>query len=263
MLKNKKLLIILAAAVIIAAAVILIFVLPHDNAEVTPTDSPNASNSGTDSNGGEYAGADIYTDNSPITENTDTKKYPFAISGTNIEVLTYTSYDGVFIEDGTDTAINGVSTIIVRNTGKTAIELAEISASCNGKQLEFTCSSLPAGAMAVLQEKNRTPYSDGTLTNCTASVAELEELPMSADMISVTEGENNSLIIKNISGEAIPCVRVFYKFYANDEKAFVGGITYVAKLTDLQPGAEQTITPTHYADGYSTVTMVRTYDSAQ
>ncbi len=262
MLKNKKLLIILAAAVIIAAAVILIFVLPHDNAEVTPTDSPNASEGNPDSNAN-AAGNSVYIDNSPITENTDTKVFPFAIEGTNLEVMSYASYDGVFIEDGTDTTINGVSTLIIRNTGKTAIELANISVNCNGKQLQFTCSSLPAGAMAVLQEKNRTPYSDGTLTNCTASVAELDTLPMSADLVSVTEGDNNSLVVKNISGGAIPCIRVFYKFYANDEKAFVGGITYVAKVTDLQPGAEQTITPTHYADGYSTVTMVRTYDSAK
>ncbi len=262
MLKNKKLLIILAAVVIIAAAVTLILVLPRDNAEKPSAESPTVTGGNSDDKGS-AAGSDVYTDDSPITENTDTKTFPFAIEGTSIEVLSYASYDGVFIEDGTDTAINGVSALIIRNTGKTAIELANISVNCNGKQLQFTCSSLPAGAMAVLQDKNRTPYSEGTLTDCTASVAELEALPMSADLVSVTEGENNSLVVKNISGKAIPCVRVFYKFYAAEEKAFVGGITYVAKIPDLQPGAEQTITPTHYADGYSTVTMVRTYDSAQ
>ena len=263
MLKNKKLYLILAAVVIIAVAVTLILILPRDNAEETPTKSPSVTDSNSEDNGNTAAGGEVYTDDSPITKNTDTKTFPFAISGTKIEVLSYTSYDGVFIEDGTDTAISGVATLIIRNSGKTAIELADISVNCNGKQLQFTCSSLPAGAMAVLQEKGRTPYSEGTLTDCRASISELDTLPMSDDLVSVTDGDGNSLIVKNISGKEIPCVRIFYKFYAAEEKAFVGGITYVAKITELQPGAEQTITPTHYADGYSTVTMVRTYDSAQ
>ena len=261
MLKNKKL-IIIVIAVIIAAAVALILILPRDNSEAVPSESPSVTNGSTDDNGS-AAGGGVYTDSSPNTENTNAKTFPFAISGTQIEVLSYTSYDGVFIEDGTDTDISGVATLIIRNSGKTAIEFADISVNCNGKLLQFTCSSLPSGAMAVLQEKGRTPYSKGTLTNCKASVSELKELPMSKDLVSISEGDGNSLIVKNISNQAIPCVRVFYKFYATEEKTFVGGITYVAKITDLQPGTEQTITPTHYTDGYSTVTMVRAYDSDQ
>ena len=261
MLKNKKLLIILAAVVVIAAAVILIFVLPHNDAEKAPANSPSVSDNGSADNGSTASDGEVYTDDSPITENTDTKAFPFAISGTSIEVLSLSSYDGVFIEDGSDTAISGVYALIIRNTGKTAIELADISIDCNGKELQFTASSIPSGAMAVIQEKDRTPYSEGAITSCKASVSELDKLPMSDDLISVTEGEGNSLVVKNISDDTIPCVRIFYKFYATEEKAFVGGITYVAKLTDLESGAESTITPTHYADGYSTVTMVRTYDT--
>ena len=44
--------------------------------------------------------------------------------------------------------------------------------------------------------------------------------------------------------------------------AYVGGITYTAKITNLDAGASQTITPSHYLKGSSKIMMVRTYDTA-
>ena len=213
------------------------------------------------SSDGESEELEVQTYTDPITCNTDSSIFPFAIPDTQLEVLNVGAYDGLFLEDGSDDEISGVAALVLRNCGKAAVEYVSISMTCGNTPLEFEGSDIPSGAMIVLQDKNRTAFSGGTISNCSATVAELDKLEMSENAVQITESSNNSLTINNITNKALPCVRIFYKFYSSDEGAFVGGITYVAKITDLQPDEAQTILPSHYVAGYSIITMVRTYET--
>ena len=189
--------------------------------------------------------------------------FPYALEGTELTVQNISSYDGIFLEDGSDGEVTGVAAMVVENTGDTNVEYAAITISCNGETLEFDASDLPAGATVVVQEKNKTPYQSGTYTDCSAVVAEMGDFEMSEDQVKVEETESGSLLVTNLTDEEIPCVRIFYKFYMADEETYVGGITYTAKLTGLSAGASQTVTPSHYAAGNSRIMMVRTYDSTE
>ena len=189
--------------------------------------------------------------------------FPYVIEGTELTVQNISSYDGIFLEDGSDGEVTGVAAMVVENTGDTNVEYAAITISCNGETLEFDASDLPAGATVVVQEKNKTPYQSGTYTDCSAVVAEMGDFEMSEDQVKVEETESGSLLVTNLTDEEIPCVRIFYKFYMADEETYVGGITYTAKLTGLSAGASQTVTPSHYAAGNSRIMMVRTYDSTE
>ena len=93
--------------------------------------------------------------------------------------------------------------------------------------------------------------------------AETDEFEMSEDKVRVEETGEGSLRITNLTDEEIPCVRIFYKFYMEEEQTYVGGITYTAKVTGLSAGGSQTVTPSHYSSGNSLVMMVRIYDTAQ
>ena len=86
---------------------------------------------------------------------------------------------------------------------------------------------------------------------------------MSEEQVQVQENGDQSLTVSNLTNEDIPAVRIFYKFYMEEEETYVGGITYTAKLTDLKAGESRKITPSHYVSGYSRVMMVRTYDTAE
>ena len=189
--------------------------------------------------------------------------FPYVIEGTELTVQNISSYDGIFLEDGSDGEVTGVAAMVVENTGDTNVEYAAITISCNGETLEFDASDLPSGATVVVQEKNKTPYQSGTYTDCSAVVAEMGDFEMSEDQVKVEETESGSLLVTNLTDEEIPCVRIFYKFYMADEETYVGGITYTAKLTGLSAGASQTVTPSHYAAGNSRIMMVRTYDSTE
>lgn len=171
------------------------------------------------------------------------------------------AYDGVFLEDGTDEEITGVAAMVLENTGETAVEYTRISLNAGGETWSFEATAIPAGQTVVVQEADRAAYRDAVLTGCTADVAELEAMEMSEDQVRVTDNGDNSLTVTNLTQEPIVCVRVFYKYYMEDLDVYVGGIAYTAKVTDLQPGEEVQIIPSHYAAGSSRIVMVRTYDT--
>lgn len=280
--KKRKMMIAggICAVVLIAAAVVLFTVngrknagaagdvVAGDNSSSVKNEDGENGESGTaadDGGAGESSSsgsAGTVTDGGSVQQGED-GFFPYVIEGTELTVQNISSYDGIFLEDGSDGEVTGVAAMVVENTGDTNVEYAAITISCNGETLEFDASDLPAGATVVVQEKNKTPYQSGTYTDCSAVVAEMGDFEMSEDQVKVEETESGSLLVTNLTDEEIPCVRIFYKFYMADEETYVGGITYTAKLTGLSAGASQTVTPSHYAAGNSRIMMVRTYDSTE
>lgn len=187
---------------------------------------------------------------------------PYTIPDSNLEIRNIASYDGIFIEDGSDEKVKGITMIVLKNTGDTDIEYAAISMKRDGSSLQFTVSDLPAGATVAVQEKNKTSYKkSGVYTDCQAQVAEIDGFDKAEKYVKVEETDDKSLKVTNLTNKDIPAVRIFYKFYIKDEKAYVGGITYTAKVEDLKAKESREIQPAHYVSGSSKVMMVRTYES--
>ena len=213
----------------------------------------------------EPAGEDTEEDDSSGGDIQETVKgisLPYSIGGSGLVIRSITSYDGTYIEDGSDSDISGVTVIILENTGDTEVEYASITVNREGTELQFEASALPAGGTVVVQEKNRVLFEGGNYTDCSADVAEIEEFDMSSDQIRVDETGDQTLTVTNLTDENIPAVRIFYKFYMEDEDTYVGGITYTAKITGLDANASVEITPSHYLKGSSRIMMIRTYDTA-
>lgn len=184
---------------------------------------------------------------------------PYAIPNTNLQIQKIAGYKGIFIEDGSDKEVSNITAIALKNTGKEKIEYVDITVKRGKKKLEFKASAIKSGATVVVQEANKASYVEGTYSDCQAQVAYMDEFDMSKDQIKVTDNGDNSLTVKNISKKKIACVRIFYKYYMDDEKAYVGGITYNAKVEDLGAGKSTKITPSHYVSDSSKIMMVRTY----
>ena len=190
-------------------------------------------------------------------------EFPYAIPGTDLVIQKMDSYDGIFLEDGSDQSVTGICALVLVNKGSVGVEYANIEIAQNGKTLVFKATALPAGATIVVQEAGTAAYSAADCTACTADVAVAEIFEMSASRIEVKENDDGSLQVTNLTNETIPTVRLFYKFALEKGTVYVGGITYTAKITDLGPGASQQVIPSHYAAGSSEIVMVRTYESAQ
>ena len=203
----------------------------------------------------------IDLDKEPGDQTAESVEFPYSIEGTELTVDKITQYDGIFIEDGSDEEISGVSAMVLTNRGKTDVEYAEVTAQQSDRALSFKASAIPAGATVVVLEAAQTGWSDEAVTQIYASASDGSSFEMSGDQIQIEDNGDDSITVTNISDKEIPCVRFFYK-YKMEENIYVGGIAYVAKLTGLDAGESQTVRPSHYVSGSSEVLMARTYETA-
>ena len=193
-------------------------------------------------------------------EETKSITFPYSIPETNLVIRKIEAFDGIFLEDGSDEAVANVATMLLENHGDSDVEYGEIYIKCDDGDLRFEVSALPGGSSMIVQEKNKAQYKKGTYRECRAEVAEVGMLEMCEQKVKITEKGNDTLEVTNLTNETIPQVRIFYKYYMEEENVYVGGITYTAKIENLEKGSEQTVTPKHYMDDGSRVVMVRTYE---
>lgn len=186
---------------------------------------------------------------------------PYHIPGSDLVILSYGPYSGVYLEDGSDSDINDVAAILVENTGDKDIEYCSITADDSSRILKFVGSAIPANSKVVIMAQNAEPYQSQGFMSVGTSVSDETDFTQSEDKVTIVSSEEGKIKIKNISNSAIPIVRVFYKFYLPDQDSFVGGITYNSVVEDLKPDEEREIEPSHFAGDASKIVMIRTYDS--
>lgn len=189
--------------------------------------------------------------------------FPYTIPGTDLVIQSVRSYDGVFLEDGSNRDVAGISTMVLVNNGKNGVEYAEITLNQGSTVLKYKATSIPAGATMVVQEATAAKHINSKYTACSANVAEASTFELSETMVKVEEIENGTLLVTNLTDETISRVRVFYKFAFEKGKIYVGGITYTAELTALEAGQSAKLTASHFAAGSSEVVMVRTYEAIE
>lgn len=201
-----------------------------------------------------------YHDNQPAVRGLG---FPCMIPHTSIRIDAVKSYDGIYLEDGSDEEIENVPAVILTNTGDTCIEYAEIVLTGEEETYAFKITGFSAGSTLVAMEKERKPFRDQIYVSAEAETAETEEFSLREDQIQIEELENGKLKITNISSRDIPSLRIFYKFHMPEENVYVGGITYTAKIQDLKAGTSREIMTTHFASGSSQVVRVETYETEE
>lgn len=187
--------------------------------------------------------------------------FPYAIPGTELVIDSVNRYNGLFLEDGSDSEISDVAAIILKNTGNRCIDYAEITMQGRNEEYLFVVSNLEAKASIVVQEARKSPCISQEYDSVTAEPACSDTFEMAKDQLRIRETSDNQLEVTNLTDQTIPCARIFYKFYLEEEKVYVGGITYVTKVVNLKPGATVLIAPSHFTAGSSRIVMVKIFDT--
>ena len=187
--------------------------------------------------------------------------FPCRIPEYGLVVEKMAPYNGMFVEDGSNVTVKNVAMLMVHNDGNFPIEYTQIRVQHGEETLLFDISALPVGERLVVQEKNGKTITDDKADSATALVVQRADMEMSEGKVRVIDNGNNTLTIQNLTNETIPTVRVFYKYYMENEKIFVGGIAFTVRIARLMPGASVTVQPSHYTSQNSSVVMVLTYDS--
>lgn len=187
--------------------------------------------------------------------------FPCQIPGYDITIEKMAPYNGMFVEDGSNANVKNVAMLLVKNNSNFPVEYIQIRVMCGEEELLFDISALPVGEKLVVQEKRGKTISESKASSASALVVQRANMEMSESKIQVKDNGDNTITVKNLTNESIPTVRVFYKYYMEDEKLFVGGIAFTVRISRLGAGASVTVQPAHYTSKTSRVVMVLTYDS--
>ena len=194
----------------------------------------------------------VQTGDKPIEEDT----FPMALQYTALVVEKLSSYDGPWLEDGSEENVIGVAALLVRNTATVGIEYARITLMQNGRELVFDATYIPPKSSILLLEENKTLYSDAPVSKCRYRTVIPGDFDLSRRYVRIEEEGLGSLKVTNLTQETMHCVRIFYKHHDLQADLYVGGITYSVVIPDLQPGETRLVTPYRYACGYALVAAV-------
>lgn len=168
------------------------------------------------------------------------------------------SYTGAYMEDGTDDIVSGVLMIVVTNEGERPLQYAKITMQAGERTAEFSVTTLPVGASAVVLEASRLGY-DRSVEYSAPAVEQAAwfdgELSLCEDRLQLQQLDG-VLNVTNITGDAIEDdIVIYYKNSSAD--MFYGGITYRIRLTGgLPAGSTRQIIADHFAPERSTVLWV-------
>ena len=204
----------------------------------------------------------IPAEKDPQTGESTGISFPCEVPGYGLVIEKLAPYAGMFVEDGSNAAVEAVAMLMVHNKGDFPVEYTQISVRYGQEDLIFDISALPVGERLVAQEKSGKPVPAGSKAEeATALVVQRANMDLSLDKVTVTDNGDNTLTITNLTDKLIPTVRVFYKYYMENEDIFVGGISFTVRITRLGAGNSVTVQPSHYTSQSSRVVMVLTYDA--
>ena len=173
-------------------------------------------------------------------------------------------YDGAFLEDGSDDPVKNVLALQFVNTSDKDIQYAEYVFAVDNKPVSFKVSDLPAGQSCVVLEASRHQRDTKEVLELVSRVVVPVDLLHSEgdnQVLIVKNAEDNTLTLMNATDRELPLVRVFYKYFYEDQNTFVGGITYTATAEKIPAGGSATIAPDHYEDAACVITGFGVYDN--
>ena len=180
---------------------------------------------------------------------------PAAISGTNLIAQKLSSYEGPFLEDGTDREVVDIAALHVYNSGDTAIYKTRIALFWSDGFYIFEADHIPAGETVVILERSGSSYREGDYIQCNGW-QELGQGDAVSKDVSVTDMALGTVVVSNLTDETLRNVCVYYKTWLAPPDIYVGGITYMVQIPVLLPKQSKNLYPYHYAVGYSKVVAV-------
>lgn len=180
----------------------------------------------------------------------ETVALPFQLKGTQLIAEHMVSYEGPYIEDGSDVPVFNIAALMIYNTGQQEIEQVSITLYLREQTLTFSGQNILPGMHVMLLEQSKQSYTQAEIVNYSCTYTEQNE--DEAIAVYIAERGMGELVIKNCTDEALSDVVLYHKLWQPAD-IYVGGITYITHVGSLQPGQTLSVMPEHYAAGYSKI----------
>lgn len=177
---------------------------------------------------------------------------PAPIPGTGLIAERMVSYEGPFIEDGSDTPVANVAALVIRNAGECGIEEATVVVERAGERYEFNLTYILPGMSVMVLEATAAPYFRDGITGISGWESVIDKNSNSISCLQLEAVDMGHVAVTNRTSDTMENIILYHKNYLPDG-TFVGGITYQTPIGTLEPGQTETVFPEHYADGYSKI----------
>jgi hypothetical protein len=166
----------------------------------------------------------------------------FALEKEKITVENVSPYDGKYLEYGDQEAVSGIYAMKFTNTGDRTIRDTQLIFSDGTQELSFWLEMLPVGQSVVVAEQSQTAVAAEQIQYVDGNVNYLEAGLEKADCVKVTDNQNGTVRVENMTGEMLPLVRVFFR--PTDAKGVsLGGPCKSFMVDGLEAGASADIAP--------------------
>lgn len=176
---------------------------------------------------------------------------PCPVEDTGLVASCLASYDGPYLEDGSDDEVIGVAALVIENVSDLLISRGAVILLQKDRHLVFEFTALPPGASVLVLEKSRQLYYAESPEACWGWAQ--KEYPENTGAVTVWESGSKSLNIRNMSGCALKGVVVLFKNFDAESGMYIGGISYPVCAEHLAAGEERTVSPFKYVRNYSRV----------
>lgn len=158
----------------------------------------------------------------------------YQILGKDLQIVNLESYDGFFLEDGSDESVSGVLCMRIKNISNETLEYGNIVLTDeNGEEVSFVVTMLLPGATAIVAESSRREYNSTAVyyyknaeTSFNGEVA-ADTTKLELDVYS------GALGIRSASNISYGTVIVYYK-YKEGDGVYKGGITYRVEFSNVK-----------------------------
>lgn len=159
-----------------------------------------------------------------------------------LRFTSFGTYSGVYVEDGSDKAVEDVAVVLVMNTTERYLELATFSFEIDGASATFTVTNLPPQKGAWILARDALTVNSGAsfvLKGGTTSFCTPEDVPAIA-----AQPSDGTVLVENRSATEAFSGYIYYKAVYEDGN-YLGGVTYRTLIENLPAQSQTEITAAH------------------
>lgn len=201
------------------------------------------------------AGEENVTESTQASVQMECVEFPYTLPESGLVIEKVLSYDGMYMEDGSEDPVENVTGLMLYNPAKRMVRFGAITLEQDGKQLYFFVYCLPPDSRCLILEKNRHPFEQNAVTACRELSVRWDYQELHPEQISYV-GFGEELTVVNLSESRQRQVTLWYKQYDREEGHFLGGAAYSAYIFRLNPQEKRVLTPGQYHAGSSKVVAV-------
>ncbi len=190
------------------------------------------------------------------TQQAQQLELPFTPADTDLVIEELTTYEGPFLEDGSNGEVSDVAALVVYNPLETAMEQANITVSTQTELLQFEGWFLPPKSRCVLLETNKKQYHYEPILDCAGRQKLSEAVNLLGSTLVLREDTQDILSLENQSEKETGEIQLYYKTYLQQTDTYIGGITRQLQSDSILPGQSRQFSPPYYVRGYVKVFLV-------